>query len=404
MTLMTAGQREAAFPIGASVTLAELTRDPYPVFERLREREPISWIPALNMWFATRYADVRQILLDTDNFTTAWDQSTIFDIFGANMLTTEGKTHHRYRRALQQPFMVPNIRQQLEPAIADATQRLIAGFGDVERIELRRAFASRLPIQTILLTFGMTLDAETAIRHWYDSFEQALANFTGDPAIRAAAKSSIAAFDSFLDDAIAERRRQGETETLLGRLVNETDRNALQPEEIKRNIFVIFFGGISTVEALILNAIWALARHPSILQRVQADAGLIDKVLDETMRWLGPVQSATRHVTRDIQFNGVYLREGDVLNCMLGGANHDPAVFEDPAKFDIDRSNAGTHLGFATGSHLCIGFRLAKAEAAIAIRGILNRFPDLEIVDSETTSPEGSEFRRPKALTIQSAS
>jgi len=404
MTPMTAGQREAAFPIGASVTLAELTKDPYPVFERLRDREPVSWIPALNMWLATRYADVRQILLDSDNFTTAWEQSAIFDIFGENMLTTEGATHKRHRRALQEPFMVPNIRQRLEPAIAEATQRLLAGFGNAERIELRHVFASRLPIQTILLTFGMALDAETAIRQWYDSFEQALANFTGDPTIRSAAKSSLAAFHLFLDDAMAECRRRGETETLLGKLVNGTGRHVLEPDEIKRNIFVVFFGGISTVEALILNAIWALARHPSTLRRVQGNAGLIDKLLDETMRWLGPVQSATRHVRRDIEFNGVRLREGDVLNCMLGGANHDPAIFEEPEKFDIDRPNAGSHLGFATGPHLCIGFRLAKAEAAIAVEGILDRFPDLEIVEAETTPPEGCEFRQPKKLTIRSAS
>jgi cytochrome P450 len=390
-----------AFPIGASLTLAELVKDPYPAYARLRESEPISWVPALNMWYVTRHDYVRQILLNSTDFTTASDHSLIVDTFGANMLTTEGSEHRRHRVAMQQPFSPMEIRQRIEPAIVEAANRLIRSIGDVEKVELRSAFAARLPVQTMLLTFGLRLEGEPVIRRCYDAFEQALANFTNDEKVRADGRRGIAELFTFFAEALRQIRAHGGDDTLLGDLLNGNKRNLLSDDEICRNLAVIFFGGISTVEGLILNAVWALAHSPDTVQRVNEDRGLIGRVIDETMRWLGPVQSATRHVTRDREFTGIQLREGDIVNCMLGGANHDPDVFTRPEIFDIDRPNLSRHLGFATGEHLCLGSRLAKAEAAIALPMILDCFGGLDIVENETTSPEGCEFRQPKALTLR---
>lgn len=394
-------QSQVAFPIGASLTLAELVKDPYPAYARLRTLEPVSWIPALNMWYVTRHDYVRQILLDSARFTTTSDHSLIVDTFGANMLTTDGTEHRRHRVAMQQPFSPVEIRKRLEPAIVKAAERLISGIDDVERVELRHAFAARLPVQTMLLTFGMPLEGEPLVRRCYDAFEQALANFTNDEEVRVNGQRGIAELFRFFGEALRDIRARGEATTLLGDLLNGNKRNVLSDDEICRNLALIFFGGISTVEGLILNAIWALAHNPVVLQRVNEDRSLVGRVIDETMRWLGPVQSATRHVTRALEFAGIQLREGDIVNCMLGGANHDPDVFTIPEIFDIDRPNLSRHLGFATGEHLCLGSRLAKAEAAIALPLILDRFGGLDIVENETIPPEGCEFRQPRALTLR---
>src|ERR1700685_2976804 len=116
--------KKARFPIGHEITLAELDRDPYPAFARLREREPISWIPALNMWYVVGYEDVRTALLDTTRMTTVSAQSTILDTFGLHVLTTEGATHDRYRRALRHPFALAFVRAHLEPVIVAAARAL----------------------------------------------------------------------------------------------------------------------------------------------------------------------------------------------------------------------------------------------------------------------------------------
>lgn len=395
-----ASNRRAAFPIGARVTLTELSADPYPAYARLREHEPVSWIDELGMYFVTSADLVRAVLLDDRRFTTSSPHSLIQDTFGANMLTTDGAPHVRYRRPFRSAFMPPNIRTVLEPSIGRAVDGLVEGFGAGGEAELRAQFASRLPVQTILLAFGLPIADEPLLRNWYDAFERALSNFARDPAASARGHAATAEFDAYLDRAMDRCRANKDELSLLGSLVHASGEGSLDDDGIKRNLAIIFFGGISTVEALILNASWALAHHQDVLQRVIADATLIPGVLDETMRWLSPVQSATRHVVHDTELGGVMLHAGDTVNCMIAAANHDPLLFPEPGRFDIGRPNLAQHLGFATGPHLCLGFRLAKAEARIALQKLLVVAPGLEIVRARTSAPEGHEFRQPRRLTI----
>lgn len=386
--------------IGDGVTPAELEDDPYPAFARLREGEPISWIAALNMWYLTRYEDVRAAILDPDRFTTSFEQSTIFDTFGSHMLTTEGVQHDRYRRATQGPFAPSCIRARFESAIAEAAGRLIEQFKHKKAVELRSAFAGRLPIQTILIVCGLPPSVEVQMRQWYDSFEHALANFIGDSTVRETAKSNVIGLHALLADAMTNAVGANEY-SLLTTLVNAPPEERLSNEEIKRNLSIIFFGGISTVEALILNALWALFEHPAVFERVKADLTLLPQVLEETMRWLSPVQSATRHVIHGGVWHGVQFQAGDIVNCMLGAANRDPSVFPDPDRFDIDRPNVRRHLGFATGPHMCLGFNLAKAEVRISLEQLFTRLPNLTLVRRESEPPTGYEFRQPRRLTVQ---
>jgi cytochrome P450 len=390
--------KKARFPIGHEITLAELDRNPYPAFARLREREPISWIRAVNMWYIVGYEDVRTALLDTTRMTTASVQSMIFETFGAHVLTTEGTTHDRYRQALRHPFTPTFVRAHLEPAILAAATALVDEIQTHGRADLRSEFASRLPIQVILLICGLPADAEPYMRRWYDSFEAALANFAGDQAIRTAAQRSVSEFDALLDTAIHSVTYADDS--LLARLVNAPREERLDDDEIKRNLAIVFFGGISTVEALVLNSLWAMFEHAEVLENAQRDATILPQVIEETMRWLSPVQSATRHVTESFEWQGIQFSPHDTVNCMLGAANRDPSIFADPDRFDLQRTNARRHLGFATGAHACLGSHLAKAEVAIALATLLSRLHNLRLERSLTDAPSGYEFRHPRKLTV----
>ena len=391
--------REERFPVGREITLAELNRDPYPAFERLRQYEPISWIAALNMWYVVGYEDVRTALLDTSRLTTESAQSTILDTFGLHILTTEGAMHERYRQALRHPFTPGFIRTHLEAAMAAAATTLIEEFEPQGQADLRSVFASRLPIQVILMVCGLPAEAEPQMRRWYDSFEAALANFIGDHEIRASARRGVAEFHALLDAAISSPATLNKN-SLLARLVSAPVKQRLCDDEIKRNLSIVFFGGISTVEALLLNSLWALFEHPDVLQRVQADFALLPQLIEETMRWMSPVQSATRHVITPFEWQGIEFASHDTVNCMLGAANRDPSVFTNPDRFDLDRANSRRHLGFATGTHACLGSHLAKAEAHIALQALLGRLGNLRLERSLTEPPSGYEFRQPRRLTL----
>jgi cytochrome P450 len=392
-------EKKARFPIGHEITLAELDCNPYPAFARLREREPISWIAALNMWYIVGYEDVRTALLDAARMTTASAQSTIFTTFGAHVLTTEGTTHDRYRQALRHPFTPTFVRAHLEPAIAAAATALVDELQKLGLADLRSAFASRLPIQVILLICGLPADAEPLVRRWYDSFEAALANFTGNESIRVVARRNLAEFHSLLDTAIHSVTLADDC--LLARLVNAPADERLDDDEIKRNLTIVFFGGISTVEALVLNSLWAMFEHADVLECAQRDLTILPQVIEETMRWLSPVQSATRHVKEPFEWRGIQFSANDTVNCMLGAANRDPSIFADPDRFDPRRANSRRHLGFATGSHACLGSHLAKAEVEIGLGTLLSRLHNIQLERSLTDPPTGYEFRQPRKLTVR---
>ena len=391
------GRHDTDFPIGRSIDLGTLAADPFPIYAQLLEHEPVSYVPALRMYFVTRYADVCELLQDDRHFVVGTDNSVIFDIFGSHMMTVENPEHDRLRKPHQPFFLPPAVRQNLESGIRAHADRLIDGFAADGEVDLRQAFASRLPVLTMLTLFGLDLDDEPQLRDWYDTFELALSNFTWDPSIRADGKRSAAGFRQLIQQYLDRLRAAPAAcpqDSLLAMMLGKQN-SGLSDEEICRNALIIFFGGISTVEALILNTLYALHCHPQSLARVRSDASLLPRAINETVRWQGPVQSATRHVVEDLTVLGHAFRAGDTVNCMLGAANRDPAVFASPEVFDIDRQDAARHVGFAVGPHHCLGSHLARAEARIALECLFARLPQLRLDDDRLETPVGYEFRRP---------
>lgn len=388
------------FPLGSAITAAALAHDPYDIYRRLREREPISWVRELNMYYVVSYDLVDRILKDPQRFTVGTEHSTLFDTFGTHMLTVEDPLHARYRSSFAPTFLPGTLRDTLAARIRSHTIGLIAGFAGAGGVELRSAFAARLPILTMLSLLGLPLEHEPSLRSWYDSFERALANFQWDAAIRTAARDNVERFRQLIRERVEHFRLHPDPQSLLSTLAHAPAEVRLDGEAIERNALIILFGGISTVEALILNALYALSMNPDCLARARAEPSILRAVLDETIRWAGPVQSATRHVAHDTEVAGIPLRAGETLNCMIAAANRDPGVFADPDRFDIDRPGLRKHLGFAIGPHHCLGSSLAKLEGRIALEEILSRLPGCRIVDMAAAKPYGSEFRQPQELNL----
>ncbi len=397
---MNTDRRAALYPIGSATTPDDLARDPYPIYARMQATEPVSWVSALGMYYIVRYEDVQAVLGQPTRFAVGTEHSTLFDTFGTHMLTVDDERHEKYRAAFQPFFSASAVRGELERQIREHVHQLIDKFATRKSVELRHAFASRLPILTMLSLLGLPGEREPQVRRWYDSFEAALANFEWNEEVRKAAQKNVRDFRSMIQEEIDRYRRQPNSSALLSHLANAPAHSRLQDEAIQRNSLIVLFGGISTVEALILNAVHALSAHTETLERVRANQALIPAVLDETMRWSGPVQSATRHVVTDTTYAGVELRAGEIVNCMIAAANRDPSRFAEPHRFDIGRPSLRQHLGFATGVHHCLGLHLAKLEARIALEGFFARLPGCHAQSADSCQPVGSEFRRPPRLSL----
>jgi cytochrome P450 len=349
---------------------AVLENDPYTAYEAVRNMGGVAWIEPLGLWWVVGHADVRAILSDPAHFVVGTDASLIRDIFGENMLTLDGVAHGRLRAHYGTMFAPAAIKRTLTPRIEAIADRLIDGFVDLEKVDIRPSFAARLPVLTMLSLFGLDESAEADVRHWYDAFGAALGNFKGDADVRARGHAAASEFRAFFG----------------------------QDEENTSNALLIFFGGISTVEGLILNTYYAAALHDCTLR-----ADNVDRAIEETMRWLSPVQSATRHV---VQATGPFT-VGETVNCMIAGANRDPAFFANPERWDLSRGNSASHLGFASGPHFCLGNHLARLEARIALLRLHQRLPNWKPESSANgevgIQVYGAEFRHPQRLWLSAA-
>ncbi|MFN5085714.1 MAG: cytochrome P450 [Novosphingobium sp.] len=352
------------------------------MFRKLQEEEPVSWVPALNMWMVTRYADVKAILLDHARFSVRSKHSLVLRVLGEQMLSQDGKPHDLAKQAFQHRFRPNAVRSEAEALIMRETQYLLDTLEGP--VDLRRSFAARLPIRVMLALFGMPAALESDFRQLYSAIEAALSNHRGDPAREQRGLSAVAA----LQELFAEHAGFDESETSLG------------DDACSRNLTLIFFGGISTVEALLLNAVWALLDTPQHMKRARNEPGLLPQLLHETMRWSGPVQSASRHCLTDVEIAGVVIAEGDTVACMLGAANRDKDAFADPDHFDPDRANLRSHLGFAAGAHFCLGSHLAMLQVQIAIGQLLAHFPRIESEEAVLPALSGHEFRQPAIMPV----
>jgi len=392
-------ERAIRFPVGATVRLADIDKDPYPILRLLQQQEPVSWVPAMNMWFVTRRADINTILKDAETFTTHSSASPILDTFGSQMLSTDGMLRQKYKSRCVPPFTVTAIRGKPSGWIEQHANQLVDQFQAKGSVDLRPDFAVLMSVRTIIQVLGLPQDSASRIRLWYDDFAAALANFDRDPHIRERGHAAAEEFRAHLRE-LFPRFKHNPDESLLGELLKESG-NRLGEEEILSNALIILFGGIETTESLILNAVWALLSHQEQLQEVLANPALVPAVIEESLRWEPPVQSCTRFATRAITFCGADLRAGDVVQCMLGAANRDPAWVSEPDSFDIHRSCAADHLSFGAGPHFCLGAPLARLEGEISLRVLLNRLPRLALDPARPTAPRGYEFRKPPALCLR---
>ncbi len=383
----------------SAASLETLTADPYPIYAALRRDRPVAWMNALDMWYVTRHADVREVLLNTSDFVTGTDDSLVTATFGEQMLTTEGDLHSHYRdTATNTAFMPTAVGARYRARIDARVQRLLDDLAHAHEVDLRTAFAARLPIQVMFDVFGLPDADEAQFRAWYDHFEAAMANHLHDPDVRAAAQRDVQAFRVHFQKRIHQVRQRPDDSLLAGWLRMPPERR-MRYDEMCRNASIIFFGGISTVEAIILNTLWLLFQHPDVLARVQADTALAAAAVDEALRLRAPVQSATRHALVDTQVRGIPIAAGAIVNCMVASANRDASVFTEPDRFDIDRTNQRQQLGFAIGPHHCLGRHLASAEAQAAVSALLERAVDLQLLDD--AQPTGHEFHQPRSMRVR---
>jgi cytochrome P450 len=387
--------RAAAFPLGAAVTLAQLEADPHPLLARLREHEPVSWLPALGGWLVTRRDLAMGVMRDPETFTVEDPRFSTGQVVGPSMLTLEGAAHKRHREPFARPFRLDAVRERFTGPVAEETDRLLDSIAPRGEAELRRELAG--PLATAAVTHALGLeDAGTAeVLGWYDAIVASVTEITaGRPPTEAGRRG----FDE-LRAAIEPALARGPESSLVAAAAG--DAGGLERGEVVSNAAVLLFGGIETTEGMIANAIAHLLAHPDQLAALRAEPELLANAIEESLRLEPAAAVIDRYATRDTELAGASILERELVVLSIAGANRDPSVFPEPDRFDVRRDNAKLHAAFAHGPHVCIGMHLARLEAHTAVARVLERLPDLALDPDHAPAPRGLVFRKPDALRVR---
>ena len=410
-----AGDGRAPFPLGAAATIAELDSDPHPLLRRLREREPVSWLPALGGWLVTRHDLALRVMRDSETFTVDDPRFSTARVVGPSMLSLDGAEHRRHRDPFSQAFRGAEANARLEAFAAAEADRLVAALRPAGQAELRRGLAGPLAAAVVAELLGLGATEPAVILSWYDAIVSAVTALSGDAGrgTRTAARASPAAASAPSVDVAYQAGRdafgelRASIEQAIGRgasspiasslIAAVTGAGTLTTDEVVSNAAVLLFGGIETTEGMICNAILHLLGHPGQLGGAIADRDLLASAVEESLRLEPSAAVIDRYATAGALLGGARIQRGDLVIVSIAAANRDPAVFAEPDRFDLRRRNARQNFGFARGPHFCPGAELARLEARSAIRALL-RLPDVRLDAARPSAPRGLVFRKPPAL------
>ena len=382
------------FALGAAVTAHELAGDPHPLLARLREREPVSWLPALEGWLVTRRDLAMRVMRDARTFTVDDPRFSTGQVVGPSMLTRDGAEHRRHRDPFAVPFRRGAVHARFAAVVADETERLIDELAPAGGAELRRTLAGPLAVAVVTRALGIEDADAAAVLGWYDEIVAAVTDLTAGRPLGAAGRDAYAA----LSDAIGPALDREPGASLLAAAASQA--GGLARERVISNAAVLLFGGIETTEGMIANAVWHLLSQPGAVARAMSSPDLLANAIEESLRLEPAAAIVDRYATADVEVGGAAIARGELVRVSIAGANRDPAEFAHPDRFDVARANARRHLAFAHGPHACIAMHLARLEAHTALRRLLARLPDLRLDPARPSAPRGLVFRKPAQLHV----
>jgi cytochrome P450 len=387
-------------PFADTITLDALERDPCPIYERLREEEPVAFVPAVQLWLVTRHDDVRHVDLHPDTFTAATEPSTLNRTMGTNMLGSEGP-HQRWIRAIvEPPFRPRDVEERTRGMIPKLAHELIDGFTQRGEADLFTAFADPMSVRSLRYLLGLDAVAWEDLLRWNQGMMPGLANFEGDPDKQAPADRASAELGAAIERVLDRLETEPDGSVLSWMLRHEEDGRRMSREEIVANTKLMLSGGLQEPRDLIALVVWALGSHPGLLQEVRADISLVKPAVEETLRWIGPVGTSTRQTTGPTELAGVELEQGALIGAVLSSANRDPRRWTDPDRFDLHRKE-GVHLAFAVGSHACPGAWFGRHLARVSLEILLERLPGLRLDPDRPATLSGWEFRAPDSTWVR---
>lgn len=372
----------------------EFLADPFPIYRRLREEDPVHWSPRLKAWVLTRYDDVKGVLLDrtisSDRMRPFFatlpgpEAARIGDIvkyLSTWMVFRDPPEHTRLRRLTSKVFHVQSMHG-MRPAVEELVDWLLERIGTRKEVDFIADFAGPLPALVIMAMLGVPREALGMVKSLSDDMALFIGSSRMPPDKYAIAERATKEMAAFFAELIQDRKRRGK-EDLLSQLVHlEDGSDRLSGDELVATCILLLFAGHETTTNHIANGLLALLRFPRELAALRSDPGLAPRAVEELLRYDGPSGVQARVVKVAHEMRGRTLKPGDRMFVMLSAANRDPEAYPEPDRLDLRRDGV-PHLAFGFGMHICLGFPLARLEGQIALPAVLKRWPRIELAVPE---------------------
>jgi cytochrome P450 len=382
--------------------------NPYPLYHRLRNEDPVHWDPFLHAWVVTRYKDVVTVFQKFSADRTPTSEQLIAlglealtplsAVMVKQMLFLDPPSHGRVRGLASRAFTARRV-ESLRSHIHEITDSLLDAVQEKGEMDIIADLAYPLPAIVTAEMLGVPTSDWRLLTKWSGDFAQVLGNFQHNPEHAPQVIKSLGEMSEYFYEAIRENRRHPHDGLINAYLNAEVDGDRFTEEEVVANTIVTMVGGQETTTNLIGNGTLALLRHPDQLERLKGNLELIPSAVEELLRFESPSQHTARLAPEDIELGGKQIRKRQAVIAVMGAANHDPERFPDPDSLDLGRED-NRHVAFAWASHFCFGAPLARIEGQTAFEKLLKRMPNLALKSGPITWRENLGLRGVTSLPV----
>jgi cytochrome P450 len=385
----------------ASVTVEELDRDPYPVYARLRAEAPVCLVPAVGLWFVTRWADVEEAAIRPDIFCSRVDPSPLERTMGGeSILLVDGEPQKRLR-AMLDPSLRPRVVEAATPdliePLADELLAAIEARGDAE---LMSEYFEPISVLGLGRVLGLGhLDGDT-LRRWFHGLAEGATNFEDDPAKWAIADATAAEIDQELAPVFERLYADPDGSTIATMLALAEGTLEERVATILPTLKVILLGGMQEPGHAAGSTLVGLLESRQV-RAVVDDLTLVREAVEEGLRWVSPIGTQTRRALVDAELGGTTVPAGANLGLLVSSANRDEDVWGPTAgEFNLFRPRR-SHAAFGFGPHFCSGHHFSRVQMRIALGRLLDRLPGLQLDPDRPHVFDGWEFRAPQHLHVR---
>ena len=373
----------------------EVLKDPFVFYKDLRETCPVHKHENFTypLYTTTKYDDVTAMLTNVELWSSHYGQMPRYSVEGC--LKSDPPGHTWYRKLIQKSF-APRHVAAMEDEISQLVKELVDEMAEKSQGDLHDDLACPLPVIVIAKILGIPTDDIDQFKAWSDA-QLAGSNTSEDgrkvprEAMNAYLLEHLNIRRTLLEDAGFDETNNAEDligsvipdDVISGILLAEVDNRMLSDEERLVMLNQLLVGGNETTTSLLTNLFWRLLSDRSLYERVRNDPSLHQVAVEESLRFDAPVLGLYRTNTVDVDLHGEKIPERSKVMATFAAANRDPAVFDDPETFRLDREpeELRKHLSFGLGVHFCPGAQLSRLEARLALKEVTGRFPNLRLID-----------------------